>query len=58
MIQRLVTVCCYLAIVWVVIGLSKGLTVGAPKCCSDEKHYRSSLKGSFRGVLHHFVNGF
>ena len=49
MIQRHMRVCLNLVIVWLVMGLSKGFTVRAPKCCSDDKHNKSSLKRWLRG---------
>ena len=37
------------------IGLRENFTVRAPNCCCDDKHHRTRLKRSIRGVSEHFA---
>ena len=37
------------------IGLTENFTVRAPNCCCDDKHHRTRLKRSIRGVSEHFA---
>ena len=37
------------------IGLGENFTVRAPNCCWDDKHHRTRLKRSIRGVSEHFA---
>ena len=37
------------------IGLRDNFTVRAPNCCCDDKHHRTRLKRSIRGVSEHFT---
>ena len=37
------------------IGLRENFTVRAPNCCCDNKHHRTRLKRSIRGVSEHFA---
>lgn len=39
-----------LAIIWRLMGLSKGFTVRDPKCRSDDKHHNTNYKRWFREV--------
>ena len=45
MIYCCVTEFCKLVIFCVIMGLSDDFTVRAPKCRSDDKHYKSSTEG-------------
>ena len=37
------------------IGLRENFTVRAPHCCCDNKHHKTRLKRSIRGVSEHFA---
>ena len=37
------------------IGLRENFTVRVPNCCCDDKHHRTCLKRSIRGVSEHFA---
>ena len=37
------------------IGLRENFTVRAPNCCCDNKHHRTRLIRSIRGVSEHFA---
>ena len=37
------------------IGVRENFTVRAPNCCCDDKHHRTHLKRSNRGVSEHFA---
>ena len=37
------------------IGLRENFTVRALNCCCDDKHHRTRLKRSIRGVSEHFA---